>query len=113
MRSCRLRAAIGAAEALTGHEPSRYRLPPWLRHRRGVERTDKRPPDTRLTDQAARELDPKKRLPLQTQALKIAKDEIMLIPLHQQPMAWATSAKVTGVVQLADNKPRLWYTRMK
>lgn len=67
----------------------------------------------RLTDQAAKELDPAKRLPLQTQALKIAKDEIMLIPLHQQPMAWATSADVTDVVQLADNKPRHWYTRMK
>lgn len=67
----------------------------------------------RLTDQAATELDPAKRLPLQTQALKIAKDEITLIPLHQQPMAWATSANVEGVVQLADNKPRHWYTRMK
>jgi peptide/nickel transport system substrate-binding protein len=66
-----------------------------------------------LTDRAATELDREKRLPLMTQALKIAHDEVMFLPLHQQPMAWATRADVTRTVQLADNKPRHWYTMMK
>ena len=34
----------------------------------------------RLTDEAATELDPTKRLPLQTKALEIAHDEVMFLP---------------------------------
>jgi peptide/nickel transport system substrate-binding protein len=37
---------------------------------------------------------------------------MLFIPLHQQPMAWATRTDVTHVVQLPDNKVRLWLTRM-
>jgi peptide/nickel transport system substrate-binding protein len=66
-----------------------------------------------LTDKAGTELDPKKRIPMMTEALKIAKDEILYLPLHQQPMAWATRSNVETIVQLSDNKPRLWLTRMK
>lgn len=65
-----------------------------------------------LTDQAATELDRAKRIPMMTEALQVAKDEILYLPLHQQPMAWATSDRVVQMVQLADNKPRLWLTRM-
>lgn len=67
----------------------------------------------RLTDRAATELDPAERLPLQTEALRIAHQEIMFLPLHQQPMAWATGTDIAAVVQLSDNKPRHWYTRMQ
>ena len=46
------------------------------------------------------------------EALKIAKDEIILLPLHQQPMAWAVGNDVKEMPQFPDNKPRLWYTKM-
>ena len=35
-----------------------------------------------------------------------------MIPLYQQPMAWAMTDKVSEVVVRADNKPRHWLTRM-
>jgi peptide/nickel transport system substrate-binding protein len=66
-----------------------------------------------LTDKAGVELDPAKRIPMMTQALKIAEDEILTLPLHQQPMAWAMRSTVDTMVQGADNKPRLWLTKMK
>ncbi|MDJ1157337.1 ABC transporter substrate-binding protein [Chelatococcus sp. SYSU_G07232] len=66
-----------------------------------------------LTDKAANELNPEKRIPMMSEALKIAKEEILFLPLHQQPMAWATRTDVTGAVQLSDNKARHWFTRMK
>jgi peptide/nickel transport system substrate-binding protein len=66
----------------------------------------------RLTDAAAGELDTAKRLGEEAQALEIAGANVLFIPLHQQPMAWATRADVTHVVQLPDNKARLWLTRM-
>ena len=61
-----------------------------------------------LTAKVAIELDADKRTALMTDALKIARDDVAMIPLHQQPMAWAVrdglNLKVT-----ADNKPRLSY----
>jgi len=66
----------------------------------------------RLTDAAAGELDPAKRLDEESQALEIAGANVLFIPLHQQPMAWATRADVSHVVQLPDNKARHWLTRM-
>ena len=67
-----------------------------------------------LTDKGGVELDPAKRLPMMTEALKIAKDEVMFIPMHQQPMVWAMrNATVDTMVQGADNKPRLWLTKLK
>lgn len=67
-----------------------------------------------LTDKGGVELDPKKRIPMMTEALKIAKDEIMFIPMHQQPMAWAIrSGSVDVMVQSPDNKPRLWLAKVK
>ena len=42
-----------------------------------------------LIDKAGVELDTPKRIPMMTEALQIAQDEHLFIPLHQQPMAWA------------------------
>lgn len=65
-----------------------------------------------LTDAAAGELDTAKRLDQEAQALDIADKQILFLPLHQQPMAWAVRTNVTQMVQLSDNKPRLWLARM-
>lgn len=65
-----------------------------------------------LTDQVAVELDLEKRTKLMTEALKIAKDDVAIIPLHQQPLSWAVRDNVS-IVQTADNKPRLWYAQVK
>jgi len=64
----------------------------------------------KLIVQASTEMDRAKRLELQTKALEIAKDEIIMLPLHQQPMAWVMSGKIDKVAQAADNKPRHWLT---
>ena len=66
-----------------------------------------------LIDKAAVELDRDTRLGYQTEVLKGARDEMLFVPLHQQPMAWAVSSKVEYVLQQADNKPRHWLTRIK
>ncbi len=65
-----------------------------------------------LVQQAGQELDTEKRLALETAALKIAKDEIILLPLHQQPLAWAVGNDVTDMPVFPDNKPRPWYVKM-
>jgi peptide/nickel transport system substrate-binding protein len=41
----------------------------------------------------------------------MVKDEIVMLPLHQQPMAWVMSNKIEKIVQLPDNKPRHWLTQ--
>lgn len=66
-----------------------------------------------LVIKASTELDRTKRLAMQTKALEMAKQEIVMLPLHQQPMAWVMSDKVDGIAQLADNKPRHWLTHFK
>ena len=66
-----------------------------------------------LIDKAGEELDNAKRIPMMSQALTIAKNEHLFIPMHQQPMAWAMRNTVTSMVQASDNKPRLWLTQMK
>lgn len=63
----------------------------------------------KLTQSASVELDRDKRLQMETDALKIAKDELIMMPLHQQPMAWAVSTEVDDMPQFPDNKPRMWY----
>lgn len=66
----------------------------------------------KLVTAAAQEPDTAKRLALEGEALKIAKDQTILIPLHQQPIAWAMQDKVQSIDFRADNKPRHWLTRM-
>lgn len=64
-----------------------------------------------MTGKAAVAMDDAARLTIETEALKFAKDEVIMIPLYQQPMAWAMSDKITDIVIRADNKPRHWLTR--
>jgi peptide/nickel transport system substrate-binding protein len=64
-----------------------------------------------LTKSASIELDRATRLAMETEALKIARDEVAMIPLHQQPMAWAVSSDIEDLPQFPDNKPRLWFAR--
>ena len=45
-----------------------------------------------LIDKAGTELDTPKRIPMMAEALQIAHDDIVFLPLHQQPMAWAMRA---------------------
>ncbi|MEY8799085.1 ABC transporter substrate-binding protein [Leisingera sp. XS_AS12] len=63
----------------------------------------------KLTQAASVELDREKRLSMETEALRIAKEEIVMMPLHQQPMAWAVSADFEDFPQFPDNKPRMWF----
>lgn len=72
-----------------------------------------RPDMDALIDKAGDELDTPKRIAYMNQALMIAKNEHLFIPLHQQPMAWAMRNTVSSMVQASDNKPRLWLTQMK
>ncbi|QDL94305.1 ABC transporter substrate-binding protein (plasmid) [Paroceanicella profunda] len=65
-----------------------------------------------LVDAAGSELDTGKRLAMETEALGIVKREFIMLPLHQQPMAWATTGAVTEMPLFPDNKPRLWYAKM-
>lgn len=64
-----------------------------------------------LVEKAGVELDREKRLELETQGLKLVKDEVILMPLHQQPMAWAVTGDFEDMPQFADNKARLWYAK--
>ncbi|MBN7808460.1 ABC transporter substrate-binding protein [Agrobacterium rosae] len=66
----------------------------------------------KVTEASAVEIDTTKRLALEAQSLKIAKDHALMIPLHQQPLAWATSAKIADFPLFSDNLPRLWLVKM-
>ena len=65
-----------------------------------------------LTAKVAVELDPAKRTTMMSEALKIARDDVAMIPLHQQPLAWAVRDGV-NIPITADNKPRLWYATVE
>lgn len=65
-----------------------------------------------LVQQAGQELDLETRLALQNQAMRIIKDEHIMLPLHQQPMSWAVATSVSEMPLFPDNKPRLWFARM-
>ena len=61
---------------------------------------------------ASTEMDRTKRLALETKALGMVKDQIIMLPLHQQPMAWVMSDKIDKIAQLPDNKVRSWLTHI-
>jgi peptide/nickel transport system substrate-binding protein len=65
-----------------------------------------------LVQAAGQELDLETRLQLQNDAMRIIKEEFIMIPLHQQPMAWAVSTTVSEMPLFPDNKPRLWFAQM-
>ena len=65
-----------------------------------------------LTKAAATELDETKRRALLTEALKIARDEMYFVPLHQQPVAWAMRAGIEVPV-FADEFVRLWFAQVE
>ena len=46
----------------------------------------------------------------EAEALRIAKEEVLSIPLWQQPIAWARTGKVESLDLRADNKARHWFT---
>lgn len=66
----------------------------------------------KLVREAADATDPEERLKLEEDALRIAKEELLLIPLHQQPIAWATRSNIEEIDVRADNKARHWFTRV-
>lgn len=66
-----------------------------------------------LIDKAGQTIDRTERLGYQANALQILHDDITFLPLHQQPMAWATGKQVASVLQLSDNKARHWLTMMQ
>lgn len=65
-----------------------------------------------LTQAAATELDEDTRRGLLTEALKIARDEVYFVPLHQQPVAWAMRDAIEVPV-FADEFVRLWFARVQ
>ena len=65
-----------------------------------------------LNEKAGVELDEPKRRAMLTEALKIAHDEALFIPIHQQPVAWAMRTNVE-LPQFADEYVRLWYATIK
>ena len=66
----------------------------------------------KLTDMIQVEVDQKKRLDMIHEALKIAKDDVATIPLHQQVIIWATKDNVQLVLP-ADNYFPLRYVTVK
>lgn len=65
-----------------------------------------------LAKLAGTELDETKRRAMLTESLKIARDEAMFVPLHQQPVAWAMRNAV-DVPVFADEYVRLWFATLK
>ena len=65
-----------------------------------------------LTRTAGVELDEGKRRAMMVEAMKIARDEALFIPLHQQPVAWAMKEGIT-VPQFPDEYVRLWFATVK
>lgn len=65
-----------------------------------------------LIEQASTEMDREKRLEIETEALTMAKEELVMLPLYQQPMAWAMSEDIESVMQNPDNKARHWLTKL-
>ncbi|MBB6486292.1 ABC transporter substrate-binding protein [Rhizobium lusitanum] len=65
-----------------------------------------------LARSASTELNEGKRVDMLKEAFKIAHDQALYLPLHQQPVAWAMSDKV-DIPQFADEYVRPWFAQMK
>ena len=66
----------------------------------------------KLARSAAVELDETKRVTMLKDAFRITHDQVLYLPLHQQPVAWAMSNKV-DLPQFADEYVRPWFAQMK
>ncbi|WP_439578699.1 ABC transporter substrate-binding protein [Elioraea sp.] len=64
-----------------------------------------------LTQAASRETDETKRRALMREAFAVEREDIAHVPLHQQPIVWA-SRKGIELGQAPDNRLRLWLVRM-
>ncbi|WP_306045784.1 ABC transporter substrate-binding protein [Nioella sp. MMSF_3534] len=64
-----------------------------------------------LTQSIAVEVDPEHRLEMMHEALMAARDDVVWMPLHQQPLSWAVRDTVE-IPQPADGLVRLWYARV-
>jgi len=71
----------------------------------------KNPKVDELIDKISVELDEPKRVKMISEAFKIAKEDVVLLPFHQQPLSWAVRDNVK-IIQTGDNMPRLWYARV-
>lgn len=65
-----------------------------------------------LIDQAEIETDPEKRVALLRDAMTIVRDEVVYVPLHQQPLIWAAKSKIS-LVQPEDDWFPLRYVWVK
>jgi peptide/nickel transport system substrate-binding protein len=65
-----------------------------------------------LIDQIAQESDEPKRRGLIREALRLEKEDIAHVPLHQQPIVWAAK-KGIDLAQSPDNRLRLWYVTVQ
>jgi len=65
-----------------------------------------------LVDQIQVETDKEKRATEIHEALKITKEEVATIPLHQQVLVWATRDNIE-LVQMADNQFPLRFVKVK
>jgi peptide/nickel transport system substrate-binding protein len=64
-----------------------------------------------LIDQIEREADEPKRRALIREAMQLEKADVAHVPLHQQPIVWA-SKKGIDMAQSPDNRLRLWYVKV-
>jgi peptide/nickel transport system substrate-binding protein len=64
-----------------------------------------------LTRAAATEMTEDRRRALMTEALRVVRDEVLYLPLHQQPVAYAARSNVE-VINHPDEFVRLWYARV-
>jgi peptide/nickel transport system substrate-binding protein len=71
----------------------------------------KNPKMDELVDKVSVEMDEQKRLKMISEAFKLAQDDCVIIPLHQQPLSWAVRDYVK-IIQTPDDLPRLWHARI-
>ena len=67
----------------------------------------KNPRVDELVDKIGVETDEPKRLKMISEAYRLAKEDCIVIPLHQQGLSWAVRENVK-ITQSADNCPRLY-----
>lgn len=65
-----------------------------------------------LTKAIEVEMDPEKRNAMLEEALTLGQQDVVWLPLHQQPLSWAASDAVE-LPQAADDLVRLWYAQVK